>query len=228
MLILALETSTPLAGIALAQDAEILAELSFSHGRDLCGRLTASLDHLLSDSRLRVEQIEAIAVGLGPGSFTGLRIGVATAKALSQARALPIVGISSLHAAAAPFLGQGKLVCSVIRSHRHYLYAGVYRPGVSQPVVADYATEPGELSSLLRGLSAPLLLCGQAAEVFGGGDDLFGMDIEYGPEPFLLPRAGSVAQLAWERLARGESDELLTLVPNYLRPAPVHSASERR
>jgi len=228
MLILAIETSSELASLAISDQGRLLAETSFTHGRDLCGRLTTSLDHLLRDSKLRIEQVEAVAVGLGPGSFTGLRIGVATAKGLAQARGLPVVGASSLHAAASPFLRGGRLVCAVIRSHRQYLYAGMYRLGSRKPIVADYATEQEELLTRLQGLGGPLLLCGQAAEALGSRDSLPALDVEYAPEPFSLPRAGSVAQIAWERLSRGASDDLMALVPNYLRPAPVHPGAERR
>src|SRR5688572_7644865 len=116
-MILALETGSSLASLALMDGLDIVAETAFRHRMVLSRDLMPAIDELLAGAGAAWDDVEAVAVGLGPGSFTGLRIGVVTAKALAWAARRAVLGISSLAALAAPHLAPLEaLICPVLEA----------------------------------------------------------------------------------------------------------------
>ncbi len=167
MRLLAIETSSDIASIAVLDGAGGCVERRFPAARHLCETLAPRIASLLADLSM---QPDAIAIGLGPGSFTGLRIGLATAKALAHAWSLPLVGICSLHVAAAPLLTLGARCAAVAYARRGWVYLAAYAPApdpsadpevLARPQVAPIAEAAAAVWRLAA--DAPLVLCGPAA-----------------------------------------------------------------
>jgi tRNA threonylcarbamoyladenosine biosynthesis protein TsaB len=126
MLILGLETTTPLASVALWSDAGLLGEVAFRGPRTVAQRLVLTLEHLLATVDCAVEEIGAIAVSRGPGSFTSVRVGLATAKGLAQGLGCPLIGVPTLEVLARPAAIHPGFLCPVIPAPKRNVYAAVY------------------------------------------------------------------------------------------------------
>lgn len=229
MRILAIDTSTDISSLAVATDTGMLAEYNSAHRMDLSRRLMPNILAVLADCGLGVKDLDAIGVSLGPGSFTGLRIGVVTAKTLAQVLGVPIAGIVSLDLLAYQFayLPDG-LICPVIKVRKGEVYYAFYRTGGSTiERISEYEAAPVEkLTEHFRTLDAPrVILAGDG--ISPNVDQMregFGDAAIITPEWLSHPKASIIARLAAEKIARGESDDTLALSPFYIR----RSAPEMR
>ena len=218
MRVLGIETSGDVAGVAVVDEAGVLAELSFRHRMELSRYLVPHVREVLATAGLEVGALEGIAVSVGPGSFTGLRIGVTAAKALAYARNLPLAGVHTLHAIAAEHpVPPAALVCALISASAADVYTAVYqwKDGVLEPRAEEMLLPIGELTQRLRGTPLPAVVAGvagphRAALVEALGER--GILAEDSP-----PRPGTVARLGRRRLLAGERDDAHTLAPRYLR-----------
>jgi tRNA threonylcarbamoyladenosine biosynthesis protein TsaB len=212
MRVLALETSTLAGGVALVDGdrlvAEYLLDVSVMHSE----RLLSAVDRVLSDARWSPPDLEGLAVSIGPGSFTGLRVGVSTAKGLALALSLPIAAVPTLDAMAAALPWAALPVCPVLVARRDEVYASLYRhDGEGLRREWDYvALPPGELAARLR---EPTLLIGDGAERI---DSPHARRV---PPPQRVPSPACVAVLGRERLRLGDRVDAATLLPLYLRPS---------
>src|SRR5436309_847811 len=195
MRVLALETSTRAGGVALVDGERLVAEyvldISVTHSE----RLLAAVDRVLADARWTPRDLEGLAVSIGPGSFTGLRIGVSTVKGLGWALGLPIAAVPTLDAMAATVPWAALPVCPVLDARRGEVYASLYR-------------RDGD--GLRR--EATLLV----------GDGAAGVDSPHArrlPAPRRVPSPACVAVLGRERLRLGDTVGAAELVPLYLRPS---------
>ncbi len=223
MRILGIETSSRQASLALAGE-EGLWELAFPAQMQLCQLLSPRVGELLRSAEARPE---ALAVGLGPGSFTGLRIGVATAKALAHAWSLPLVGVSSLGAAARPVTSAGRLCVPVAYARRDSIYAAVYGPGeagAQETIVEPAVLAHGELPALLEGAPEPPVLCGD-------GRVIEELRAALGEEPRLsavlgdwFPSATWVARMGAPLAGDAPGDNVFALRPAYLLPSQAERA----
>ncbi len=127
MLILGIDTATRVCGAALMKDNILLAESVLNTGKTHSRQLMPMIDGLFRQADIAPDSIAGIGVAAGPGSFTGLRIGVSTARALAQGYNVPAVGVSSLQALAAGIMAAGALICPVLDARRDQVYAAVYR-----------------------------------------------------------------------------------------------------
>jgi tRNA threonylcarbamoyl adenosine modification protein YeaZ len=228
MLILGLETATDKASLALVEGEVALAQRVLDARGELVRHLIPALDEALRDVGRGFDEVGLIAVGRGPGSFTGARIGVATGKALAQARDLPIVGVSTLEACAWSMKAlSGGVLCPVLRSRRDSVYAAIYRG--RENLTGDLHLRAAELADRLNPLGEPVLMGGHARglwdELFAGR---FRVEVGLAPEEALMPSAEAVARLGAERLAAHGADDALTLAPVYLRPPGVTLPKEKR
>jgi len=143
---LALDTTTDISSIAITDGAEVLGEYNFLHRMDLSQRLMPSIVNLLKDCKLEMSDLRALGVSLGPGSFTGLRIGVVTAKTLAQTLGIPIAGIVTLDLLAHQFnYLSGALVCPLIKVRKGEVYYAFYRTtGCDIERLTEYEAGPVE------------------------------------------------------------------------------------
>ncbi len=220
MLVLALDTATPELSIALVDTASNLplAERTFGAPSSHSSLLPGALADLLAWRSRSLSEVAGIAVGLGPGSFTGLRVGLATAKGLCYARRIPIAGASSLRAmaaAAAERVDPGALLVPCLHARRGEIYAGFFRAGSLEAEWDEIAAPPEALASRLGAVSGD-------AVVFGTGrreNPAILARFPRAPDGVAeTPRALFVARLAgpWSGY---DAARLFALEPHYIRPS---------
>ena len=206
MTFLAFDTSGEMCVLALAEeDGTVKAVTVFEGRRTLSRRLMGEIDSLLTRNGLTLPDLTAFAVGLGPGSFTGVRVGVTTAKTLAQVMGKPLVGVGTLDAYAAVWTAMGDdALVPVLPSRRGEVYAAVYRNG--EIVEEPFAAPIEELTAWL-GEMAGAIVCGSPASL----PDWTGRTLA---QPWTPP--DGLARIAARRLAAGDTDDLLALVPLYV------------
>jgi tRNA threonylcarbamoyladenosine biosynthesis protein TsaB len=212
MRVLAVETSTLAGGVALVDGdrlvAEYLLDVSVTHSE----RLLAAIDTVMADAGWTPGDLQGLAVAVGPGSFTGLRVGLSTVKGLAWALGLPVAAIPTLDAMAAAVPWAALPVCPVLQARRNEVYAALYRwDGEDFGRESDYmALAPAELAERL---AEPTLLLGDGAEAIQSPH------ARHLPPPRRVPSPACVAVLGRARLALGEAVSAAALTPFYLRPS---------
>ena len=217
MRILAIETATSLGSVALLVDGEPVALISEFVPQRHLEWLAPALQRLLLSTGWNVAQVEAIAVSTGPGAFTSLRIGIATASSWARARGIPAVGIPTLAAIALGTQATGA-VCAMADVRRGEVAAAAYaRDGGVRPIMDEIA---GPLERVAAQLPAgPLTVSGDALAKYAEVVARLRPDAVLAPRTQWYPTAYSVGRLGWERLSRGEHRDVDRLQPRYARPA---------
>jgi tRNA threonylcarbamoyladenosine biosynthesis protein TsaB len=199
----------------VVRDGAVLAEGVHRESRSHTGSLPLLVERVLGDAGVALEDVEGIAVSIGPGSFTGLRIGLALAKGFAFAGALPLVGVPTLEAlawvaAAAP----ETTVCAALDARKREVYAALFTATADGPrrLTPDLALTPAALAARLP---RPCTLVGDAGEVYG---DVLGAHAHLLPFATHHPRGGVIARLGAARLAAGEGANPGALEPVYVRP----------
>jgi tRNA threonylcarbamoyladenosine biosynthesis protein TsaB len=229
MLTLALETATEHASAALVEDGRELAGWREVTHQDLLRRLAEEVRRVLATAGRQFSDLSLVAVGLGPGSFTSLRVGLATAKGICLARAVPLVGVPSLAAMVWPVRDRvSGLICPVLDARRGEVYAGLFRvagEGVVR-VQSEFVATAAVLAEKLRAGGGPVTLLGQAelppvqealqslgrqAAVLGGAA--------------VWPDAGAVAALGRQAFAARGEDDPDSLRPIYVRKSYAEESS---
>jgi len=226
MNLLAMETSSAVTSLALCRGSAIVAARAFPSKMSLCENLAREIEALLS--HLRDEALTALAVSLGPGSFTSLRIGVMTAKALAHRLVIPLVGVPTLEAIATPFAFEAGRVIAVLQpGWKNTVYVATYRGGALgtlRGLSGPSALESGAAVEHLQATDGELLLVGEAA--VGHRDALaaaMGDRITFAPPSLCLPQAQFVAEAARAQLAAAAPPSVHAVRPLYL----VASQAER-
>jgi len=216
VLILAVDTTTPGGSVALLEDESLLGEANVESPATHSARLFRSIDFLLGALAKDIKDVEAFAVAAGPGSFTGIRIGLATAKGIAFATGCALVGVTTLDALALPWSGFPGSVWSVIDARKGRWYAAGYREG--RRVTDHFDLAPEDLRARIAAGGVPFLVAGPDAPRFAAGlpgaavSDLF--------DPAAVLRAGT------ERFAR-EGAAARSLTPLYLRPSEAEIGAGR-
>jgi tRNA threonylcarbamoyladenosine biosynthesis protein TsaB len=232
MRVLAVETSTRTGAVALLDSGSVVAEsrvsVAITHGE----RLMGTIDTVLRSARWTLADVEAFAVALGPGSFTGLRIGLSTVKGLAFATGRPVVGVPTLEALAwrLPFCGYP--VCPILDAKKSEVYTALYRTRDGRLALEEgpRAVAPETLAADLRGtLDGPVVFLGDGVAPFGRVlTEILGARALLAPADLRLPSAATVGELGGWALARGEAQDPAGLVPLYLRPSEAELSRERR
>jgi len=221
MMVLGIETATRAASVALVSEEEILAEYILSGVKSHAEQLLRGIDQILSDTGKSLTECAGIAVSVGPGSFTGLRIGVSTAKALAWAANLPIVGISTLRAMAANIPHAAYPICPVLDARKREVYTALYKwvEGELQAVIPEQVVSAADMIHQLD-RSLKIIFIGNGSRLYQGMiQEQFGKQAEFSPQSHDCPRASTVASLGLKRLLAQQFDLVQTLVPTYLRPS---------
>jgi tRNA threonylcarbamoyladenosine biosynthesis protein TsaB len=212
MRLLAVETSTLAGGVALVDGerlvAEYLLDVSVTHSE----RLLGAIDTVMTDAGWAPADLHGLAVAVGPGSFTGLRVGLSTVKGLAFALGIPVAAVPTLDAMAAAVPWTSLAVCPVLHARRNEVYAALYRwDGEGFVRESEYlAITPADLAARL---GEPTLLIGD------GADAVSSAHARRLPAPRRVPSPACVAVLGRARLALGESVSPAGLTPLYLRPS---------
>lgn len=218
MIILGIETATARVGAAVGGLEGVLAEFHTTRGRRHAETLVPAIDFVCRSAGIDMSEVRVVAVDVGPGLFTGLRVGVATAKAMAQALRVPVIGLSSLDLLAYPLRHSDRLVVPVVDARRDEVYWASYRsvPGGIQRLSEYRLSTPGDLAAELAASRKPVLLAGEGALRYA---DLLTADtnIEMGTLGTAYPSPGALVELAQPRAVREEFVQPSELSVLYLR-----------
>jgi tRNA threonylcarbamoyladenosine biosynthesis protein TsaB len=224
LIVLGLDTATPQVGCALGDDDGPVASFQLSRGRRHAETLVPAIDSLCRQSGIDLGDVGAVAVDIGPGLFTGLRVGVATGKALASALGIPMVGLVSLDLLAYPHrrLARERLVASVIDARRGEVFWAWYRavPGGVQRITDYSVSSPDDMAAELVALGESTLAVGDGAWRYR--QRLAEVeDVEVGEPGSAFPSAAVLVELAHPLAVREEFVTPGELAPLYLRQADV-------
>lgn len=221
MKILAIDTTTFLGSVALVEDDRLVSALQQGTSITYSERLISGIDHILQNAGWAKNDIDLIAVAVGPGSFTGLRIGMATAKGLAVALEKPLVGVSSLRVMANSADALDGKVAAILDARRDEVYATVcqYKDGeYIKTIMEECVCPPEDLCASLKKIKGKLICVGDGVRRYRdmlakklSGQVLFPHDAKN------FPHAAYLATLARERYEEKGTDEAEDLAPNYIR-----------
>lgn len=234
MKILGIDSSGMVAGIAIVEDDITVAEYCVNYKKTHSQTLMPMLDDVVRLTEQDLESIDAIAVSAGPGSFTGLRIGAATAKGLALALDKPIVSVPTCHALAFNVWGTDSVVCPIMDARRNQVYTGIYRFCDNELIVIQEqnACDINELIDRLNELCAD----GQSVIFVGDGIPVYREAIEsainckyaFAPAHMNRQRAASVAALGGIYYNMGKTIKSDDFKPEYLRKSQAEREQEER
>jgi len=226
-MLVAIDTSTDNACLALVKDGQILAEFTWHCGRNHSVELLPQLIYLLNRAKSDIKSISGVIVARGPGSFNGLRVGISSAKGLAFSLGIPIIGISTLEAAAYQHAETSLPICSILNAGREEIATAMYQKRGNKwlTLVAEHITT---VDALCSEITAKTIFCGEFVPVIAG--QLKQQLKQRAVIPSLasgLRRAGFLAELGRQRLEDGELDDVATLQPLYLRRPHITKPKQR-
>lgn len=242
---MAIDTSTAWASVALFDGRAVLAELTWQAERRHGDEVFPMLERLLASGHVSLADVDRVAVAVGPGSFTGVRIALSVTKGLARGRRAAVAGVGTLDVVAYPHASRRVVVCALLPAGGDDFYAAFYGQGAREGRDGDRTSEAlleerdGEwrrsspylaetLADLATHVSEPTLFAGELdADAEAALGDLLGARALF-PEPAArLRRAGYLAELGWRALEAGHATPLDKLEPIYVKPAAVRGAAVR-
>ena len=226
MLILAFESSARAASVALLRDGSLVSQYSQCSGLTHSRTLLPMAEDMLKNAEMSIRDVDCFAVAHGPGSFTGIRIGVSTVKGLAWAADRPCVGVSTLEAMAWHGLAAGGVICPVMDARRHQVYNALFaiRDGKPVRLCEDRPIALEELAPQVKELGAPVFLVGDGAELTAKYFESEGIPFRMAPENLRWQSAWGVAMAALDKTP-GTADDLL---PVYLRLSQAERERQER
>ncbi len=225
---LAIDTSTNISGVALSERGTLISEISWQTNHNHTVELISRIIELLEGQSLVISDISAITVARGPGSFNGLRVGLATAKGLAFALAIPLVSISTLEAIAFGHADSGIPICAILQAGRGEIASATFQKKGDdwQRLAAEHVTT---IDILGEGVNEITLFCGeisneqreQLAEKLGG-------KATFPREQAIAGRAGYLANLGWCRIETRDFDNPAALQPLYLKKPSITKPRRRK
>jgi tRNA threonylcarbamoyladenosine biosynthesis protein TsaB len=229
MRILAVDTSTQTGGIAVLSGETLVAEVQVTSTKTHAKRLMLAMDSALGMADMRLDECDGFAVTTGPGSFTGLRIGVSAVKGLGFATGKPVTGVSTLDVLAYQFPWFPHLICPMLDARKEEIYTALYkcgRDGGWDKVAAACAVDPRQWLMKIEG---SCLFVGDGAVLHKNL-----IERELGPRARFVPpclntlQASVVAYIGMKQIQRGETVDVALLAPNYLRKSDAEIKLEKR
>lgn len=231
MRILAVDTSTNVASAAILEDQIIIGEYNCNRGKTHSQRLMPMVQHLMETTGLTVNDIDAFSASIGPGSFTGLRIGVTTIKAMAFAAEKPVISVHTLDALAYNLPFAENLICPMIDARNNQVFTAIYRfIGDKLERLTDYMGIPvTELANILKKMEGDTVFLGDACNMHR---DYFvselGNRVKIAPPGTALAKASSVAILAGKAYSEGKLESCYDMVPFYLRKSQAERERENQ
>ena len=220
MIILGIDTATPQVGCAIGGHEGVLASFQTAKGKRHAETLVPAIDFVCRQANVELDEIGAIAVDVGPGLFTGLRVGVATGKAMASALRVPVVGVTSLDLLAFPLRWTNRRIVSVVDARRGEVFYASYRqvPGGVQRLTEPMVGTPEQLCNEIQATGEDCLAVGDGARRYA--DELIDLiKVEIADAGLAYPSPSSLVQLAHARALREEFVNAWDLQPVYLRKA---------
>ncbi len=220
--ILHIDSSTKLCSLALSANGDLICQKEEKESNQHTRVINILIDEMLEEANLTVNDLSAISVAIGPGSYTGLRVGLSVAKGLAYALNIPIVPIGSLKALAIPFLGNSKKVISTIDARRDEVYLAIFnKEGATLAdehsliiVQGEYPADWPEISDII--------LCGNGAGKTGELLKEYNLDVRPSEA-----NAANQCQLAFEMLIEGNLPDIAYVRPNYLKPPNITKSRKK-
>ena len=230
MSILAIDTASSVSSVAVASEGKLQAEVTVEAGRTHSETLLSHIEGALSFAGVERSALTGVAVSIGPGSFTGLRIGLATAKAIAYGLGIPLVGVSTLAALALAVPVPDVHTLALMDAQKGNAYAGLYewRDGSLHEVRPVRVAPLAEAIAEAADRGKPVLLTGELAVKKRERLENLPDNVTLAPAHLLTARASHVAWLGIARLAAGECDDLMTLEPFYIRRSEAEVLWEKR
>ncbi len=215
-----MDTSTSCGSVGLIEDKEVISEYLLNIPVTHSERLLGAIELVLREARCRIEQVEGWVIALGPGSFTGLRIGVSTVKGLAFATGRPVAGISTLDVLASQIAPTPHLICPILDARKKEVYTAFYRYGEGGSLMrqSEYQAIPPE--DFVRKIKEQTIFVGDGVKTYG--DFLLNCLPSFAifpPAPFRVSHGSMVATLGMELLRKGEHLNLSAFSPIYIRPS---------
>jgi tRNA threonylcarbamoyladenosine biosynthesis protein TsaB len=232
MLVLCIDTATPQVAVAIGSDAEVLGhiQLARSTGRPRhCEQLAPAIRYLCDETGVEPEQLAAIGVGIGPGLFTGLRVGVTTAKVMASALRIPVIAVPSLDLLAFELRFACRLVVPVVDARRNEVFFAIYRPvpGGVQRVSRYEVGAPDDVANELSARGQDALLIGDGALLHR--ERFYDLDkVDFGTPGLAYPSAAALVELATAKYQREEFVPPSEVAPMYLRKSDAEINWEHR
>ena len=231
MKVIGIDSSGLVASVAIVEDSKLVAEYTVNNKKTHSQTLLPMLEEIVKMSGLDLQETDAIAIAAGPGSFTGLRIGSATAKGLGLALKKPIVPVSTVDALAYNLYGTDCLVCPIMDARRNQVYTGIYgfeaqdaegadlcKPYKMQVLREACAVPIEEITAQLNEMGKKVIFLGDGVPVFAEQlKDLMKVPYSYAPAHLAMQRAGCVAVLGMEYFKAGNFEDAAEHSPEYLR-----------
>ena len=220
MKLLVLESSGLVASVALMEENSMICEFTMNHKKTHSQTLLPMVDEMMKITGFNKKELDAIAISKGPGSFTGLRIGSATAKGLSQALNIPVVSISSLEGLAANLYGTKDLICPIMDARRSQVYTGIFQYEGERLIARreDDAVSVSDLIRILNEKGEPVIFLGDGVPVYQKLlEEGLTVPCRFAPSHMNRQRAGAVGVLAVQYYKEGKVEASKDHKPEYLR-----------
>ena len=219
MIILAFDSTAKAASVAITDDEQLLALYNIDNGLTQSELLLPMAENMLKNLKLTFDDIELLACAVGPGSFTGVRIGVALVKGIAFGKNIPCVSVSTLDELAENLAGLEGIIVPVMDARRQQVYTATYsgRDGKLEKLTSDRAIAISELADELKEYSEPIYLVGDGYEVAKRGLEAAGVKVQNTPKLLITENAYSVALVAKRKHESGEATTDLEIAPTYLR-----------
>ena len=228
MYILGIETATRTGGVAIASEGGVLAEYTLNIEVTHSERLMSTVDRVLKDTGLLISNIDGFGVSIGPGSFTGLRIGLSTVKGLAFTTGKPVAAVPTLKALAWNTPHSRYPVCPLLDAKKKEVYAALYRYD-GRELVQDLPEMVLPLAELADRVAGEVLFSGEGARLFAGDiERLFAGRAHLAPLSATVPSAASVAEIALDMIRAGRHTGPDDLSPMYIRRPEAELAWEKR
>ena len=226
--ILALDSTAEVSSVCVCEGEKLICEITVNTGNTHSQTLLPAVEQTLKMAEMSVNDIDVFACSTGPGSFTGVRIGVATVKGIAYGKNKPCVSVSTLEALAYNLVGNNGLICPVMNARRSQVYNAMFKSedGSLTRFCDDRALAISELDEELAGKTEPIYLSGDGYEITEKG--FKNTKIAYVPERQRYQSAYSVAQVALKKYEAGEYVDDAALVPIYLRPSQAERERQER
>lgn len=231
MKILAIDSSSVVATVAITDEEKIIAEYSVNHKKTHSQTLLPMIEEIVKMAEINIDELDAIAVSGGPGSFTGLRIGSATAKGIALAIKKPIIHIPTIDGLAYNMYGTNRIVCPIMDARRNQVYTGLYRFENDEFITIE-AQSQKDIMDVIKSVNE----IGKSVVFLGDGTSIYkeiitkniNVDCQFAPIHMNMQRASSVAALAVKYYNEGKVIESSEHKPDYLRKSQAERELEEK